>query len=557
MRFYFIMTLLIFITDLCFSQSTGGLPGDLEKLVHNEASVIFSVAGTSCNVTFFDGKSNMSINGKGIFLSKDNLKKYQKAYDPEMFRYIIDYLLSHELVHQIQFTAYKDEILKTTSCEKKSLYECQADILAGLYLSKLYRYNDTVSFSQHGERLASRALTFLYDIGDDEYTISTHPSHVERRNSIRIGTCYGMIGGNWSKGFNASLIKQIDFNPKESILDWSIKIAKRVNHYPLSAGKYINIVSLYNDSTATVWDTTKSNPIVKYSKSFENRGAKPIKVFVQFRLVGKVRINPYDKRLTDSQGDFSDFSFVLQPNEVHKCAGVLNWAGVGNKIYEPSLISAPDLEALYNAEFVDAQGVEELDNNCLDDMFRSNSVANLSMEKIDAALERINAASVSNFDVFKSGFSHETFTGTYYYDSNYRFPYSTNMLISETKTAIRNRPVTVTWRMSITLNNDSNVVAAKKIFNKLAIAINKYNNIKIDTTGFSTIGTDNTPKNIYALLPNNVISRLDKNEYTTHTMSLNGEFINTETKIDLEYTYDERYGTFRVELITKTPPIKQ
>lgn len=557
MKFYLIMLLLSFTIALCFGQNANTIPANLEKFVHNEASEIFNIAGASCKVIFSDGKSNKSVNGEGIILSKGNLKKYQKTYDPEMFRYIIDYLLSHELVHQMQFTTYKGEILKTSSCEKKSLYECQADILAGLFLSKLYRYNDTLSFLQHGEKLASRALAFLYDIGDDEYALSMHPSHVERRNSIRIGTCYGMIGGNWPSRFNGSLIKQIDFDPKEPVLDWSLKIAKRIDHYPLNAGKYINIVSLYNDSTAIKWDTTLSNPVLRYSKSFENRGTKPLKVFVQFRLVGKSRTDPYDKRLTDPQGDFANFSFVLQPKEIHKCVGVLNWANVGNKIYEPSVIFPPNLEALYNAEFLNAPGTEELDSNCLDDTFRSNSLASISAESLKAALERVNSASVDNFDVFKSGFSHQTFTGTYYYDSSYRFPYSNSMLISETKTALKNRPATVTWRMSITLNNDSNEVAAKKIFDKLAVTINNYNNIKIDTTGFSTITTGNTPKDKYTLLPNKVVGRFNDNEYVTYTMSLNGEFVNTETTVDLEYTYDERYGTHRVEFIIKAPSIKQ
>jgi len=507
-----------------------------KDIVEREYIKVSANAGITSKITVTSSATNYSSPSSGIILSKKVLDYYKNQVSPNFFPSVIDFVIAHELAHQMQFKSYGDDMIKSASCEKKSLYECQADIISGAIFAKMNGFNDPQNLPESKLGALSSIFQFVYDIGDQEFALTTHPSHLQRRNAIRFGMTFAMASGKWPDSYNQNLIKGSDIKDGEQLLPWSLKTAKRIIHYPSSAAKNVDVIAMYNDKSVSVWDTSGNHPYLNYSNSFKNIGNKPLLIFAQYKIVGKNRLRPGDPRLIDRQGLSDNFSFTLQPNEVFLCKGSLNWKFLSDKELMPAEVFPPDNEALYNAEFLDDQLNVSVDDGCPVFAYNASSSA-IPDQTIELALERANSASINNFDDLINGFATQT-TQFLKYRSSYTFPDARGASVE----SLKRKKETIHY-LSVDIYTGSSKIAAQQSFDKIRKKIFDYDKIiKQDLSDYSKLDPTDTSRS-FKILPYNVLQTIDED---SETKEISGVFKDTKTKISLMFR--NRYNRFTVGL---------
>jgi|GEM_PF-3208988 len=385
----------IFLSPYLLNEKNIFIKGSesIKELILKSEREFFRIAGASAIVGFENGSTNYFAPGKGIILGTRYLEKKQRSYNKETFQFIIYFLLAHELAHKIQYDSLGNKLM-TPYCEKKMLYECQADIIAGAYLERLYKFEKKSKL--YSEDLYKNALSFIYDIGENEDQLDSHPSHLERRNAVRSGIDFEIFN---SGSTHAQTIRDRLFvkdSPSNHLFKWSINYAKYTIHFPRYTSKYLIYLA---DEDSVKWDTSAANPIVSYRSRFINISKESLKLFVQFKLIGVSRSSE-DVRDINSQGDVSNKQMIIKPGDTVEFKGVLRWANVSTKIKMPRFVSIPDPESLYC--------VEPLKEN--EDEFHDCGPGNLSSQEsiaghqsIESILTLLNSASIQNFNDFKYG----------------------------------------------------------------------------------------------------------------------------------------------------------
>jgi len=371
--------------------------------------------GHAVSVYLSDYPMNISLPGKGIFMSRKGLRDLRSHSTDTFFSSALCFLLMHEYAHQMQFQNYKTDMATLTSCEKRALYEVQADILSGYFFGLYKGLNNEDRLRDTMANDFMDVLTYIYKLGITEFALGTHPSHKERRNAFRLGVAYSLVEGNVEKTRKERAKKTIDYRPEDSYMDWSLKMAKRVAHFPASVLQEIALQATEDIK----WDTSRNHPFMSYRQVFKNIGDKPIKVYIQYNLTGRERDNP-DPERNMLYGDIHNYNFLVNPGDTFPCVGSLNWAGLALRRYMPVFIDPPDNNSLYNAEYAD--GTEpQLDGQCPSSVdYGSNQ-----QEKLDLslALAQANIAALNDFRFIRTGFALPNEEGDRtYYNVNLVFP---------------------------------------------------------------------------------------------------------------------------------------
>ncbi|TDX00202.1 hypothetical protein [Dinghuibacter silviterrae] len=379
----------------------------MDKLVSINAQRVLSIAGLSVPVSLMNIPVDISKPGDGILISRPKLNTLLADSTTAPFcGLIIQFLVAHELAHQIQFKHYRDEMAGAVSCELRRLYECQADILAGVYVSELYDLPDSVQADARLHPGVLHALEFVYSIGDEEQSESMHPSFSERRTAFRLGLAYPLERG------------------REDSITWSLRMAKYIIHYPGKVTGNVLFSPVYwnanNDNTVR-WDTSRLVHKVYYQLgSFKNVNPFPIDLFLQCKLVGQYRdVMQQDPKKILLQGSSTSQVFHLAPGDSVFVTGSLDWASVATEEFMPRFIAPPRPEALFSAQPSDGRAIPS-DEGCPATGFGSRDTAALSE---DLAIDLADALRESRhlFQGIETGMGKSSSDGSIEYDTYMHF----------------------------------------------------------------------------------------------------------------------------------------
>ncbi len=187
--------ILIFRTFVFYSE-TAHAQGNRDplSLVKSESIYIFKNNSLTPTINWRENSVNFSKRGTGIFLGKSYFLEQAKIMSQEDYLFLVRFILTHELAHQIQFGIY-DSLYMQGDCEKKQLFECQADVISGIMMGRLYDLTGDANSNQDIRTIES-GLAYIYNQGDNEYGVSLHPTPMARRSAFRYGLGYKVSNKN-------------------------------------------------------------------------------------------------------------------------------------------------------------------------------------------------------------------------------------------------------------------------------------------------------------------------------------------------------------------------
>ncbi len=515
------------------------------QLVFQTAAEIFQIAGISSRIYLSPIRVDISVPGKGIYLSRPVLQRIlNDSIVSGYAEFIIQFLVAHELAHQIQFKNYTQNMSNISSCEIRRLYECQADILAGGMISQLYRLDDSVALGSRFTPLMVHALDFVYKIGDDENSITAHPSAIQRRSAFRLGLAFPILMSKLYSN-NSNISESIDYRNNEDSLTWSLRLARHIIHFPNAASKYIIYTNPSDEEfeQLTIWDTSKRNPFVVFKTGyFKNTGDKPIKIFLQSRLVGKER-EYWEPSKPFLQGRVKNLEVKLMPGDSSYFNGKLNWWGLATANRMPALIIPPDNEALYDAQLESSEPLT-YDQDCPTRDFASQ---NDSISNEVFAIDLLSAdryAASRRFDDLKVGFGTKSIKK--YDDISYSTGLgSRNGFESEILENAGENPKLSLWASADSVSVASKFNIAVQSLGYLAsfgrFKIRNDYHLHYHEEDNNSLDDDGEKKTIYHIQHGNILVVIAKG-YTRKTME--GVFLDTKTKISVSQWRDENKGKF-------------
>ena len=529
-------------SSLITSDSKDGL----QSLVYEINSRLNKINDVSIKAYSTTYPMNISLPNYGILVSIPILNKIATSYSPSVARLITEFLVAHEFGHQMQYLKNVIDLSNNNSCELRTLFEAQADILAGYFVSDMEGWNDTLKLKTEGS-VYKQFNEYIYDLGNTEFAYGTHPSHMQRRNAIRLGIIFNLLDGDMDDRKKLKLKQSMGSQKNDSLFTWSMMMAKRIVHYPNFVIENISITS-----SDVQFDTSSSHPIVVFQKVFKNIGNKPIHLFMQFELLGKILgYGPEDKdeRQTPFQGESHIYECVLNPRDTVLFRGTLNWANVSKGKYRPVMIFPPDNDALYNAEYLDSTNVRT-DNLCpgMNNYQSSNPALNPS--NLTFALTQANNFSRNNFEAIKVGLADQIGSDEYIdYQSKLQIPTATNVKVSKYL-------VDSTSTLNIDFYSGYDSLRADSIWHYVQETL-----VSLENSNQLTIKTDYSemldrayeePDSIYLgnkyTIENENLLVIYNVKYKYLTKSVSANFHSPPNSLDLEYRYEPKYGHYDISL---------
>lgn len=397
---------------------------NISNYVRRNIGRIEQLLSVNSPIHFSNAINTISLPQTGVIFNRPYLTNIQRKFDKNTFEFVTSFIIAHELAHQLQFAHFGDSAVIFSSCEMRGVYEGQADILAGYALGRLYniKYEDVLKGTN---KIIFDAMEFVYDIGEEEFSLSTHPSRLRRRNAFRNGLGFSIAQ---TAGINGEFYKALNWNGSESVIDWSLKTAKTINHYPNAVALQISFFEGNEDTV--IWDTNPRHSVVKYNYVIQNNSDRPVKVNLTFRMQGHKRSNYveyFDPRTIPLEGDSRNHSFIISPKGSHTVNDSLNWYSVAHGDKMPHFVSIDDEECMLTANYTD--GLHE-DNGdiCNDDNMQLVKNINYDKDFLNI-LEQANQSSLVKFEDLKTGFGKKL-ENYLDYSSSLKIPYSSTTVIS-------------------------------------------------------------------------------------------------------------------------------
>jgi hypothetical protein len=328
----------------------------METTVSQEFTRLNTMYGVGASLHFSDSGSTHANPTGDVFVSRDEISRI--LTDPSVLDKdaVAKFIIGHEMVHELQFKIYSPDVL-SKGPEIRRMYECQADMLSAyqLLLSK--------GITAGSVQTITDMLRVAYEVGEEDYSFSDHPSHEQRRLAARYGFGRAILEGASTAGYNESqlaeskaiaseIIKKIDFRQGESPTAWSLRVCRGITHQDSAA-----ISSIVQGQSHVQWEPTAANPVVHYSVPFKNISARP--VHVDMEIVTVIAPTAAPRELSAdvlwNRIDVKRFSFDLRPNETHTVSAVLRWERY-DMSQLPRVLLFPDPSTLFEAHFISDSG---------------------------------------------------------------------------------------------------------------------------------------------------------------------------------------------------------
>ncbi|TDX00201.1 hypothetical protein [Dinghuibacter silviterrae] len=471
---------LLIIPAVMLASAAFGQQGSWTSLVKIESGRLFDWTGLHPALLFADNATNISTPDHQIILGETYFRKNAETMDPDQFLFVLRYIVSHELGHQIQFNTYGAGMVQA-SCELKRLYECQADILSGMLLGRMYDLSDTMAETRDF-RIITRGLAYIYDNGDDEDGLALHPTPMQRRAAFR----YGL-------GYRPANLNRLLIEERPSCLPrtadsvaWSLEIAKLIMHYPL-----VNTQSILRTDASIDWDTSVRRPFTVISEDYVNTGSKPLRMTILYQVSGSPSYHNRQWKDTNFfqpllSGPTVCASAILQPGEKHTFEARLNWRTVSTTRYFPYAILPNAEEALFNATDIGGETVlDQGRDKCLGNFAGLDSENRSGRDDTTFRIDLGNAMNTlieGDWAALEAGFGEDLFNDKLItYRSTLKFPFSTGTTLFINKGV---RSGIEGW-LSIDFYDDRDVGYAYQKYDKIAGLLQEHfgQNISWDTVG--------------------------------------------------------------------------
>ena len=314
----------------------------LDRMIKEQMTKITTLLGFQIPICATDGQGTKSYPGAGIGVDRVELEAFRQKSQIHEFREMLRFLLAHESAHQLQFSKLGVEALTSARGEDSRLYECQADILGGVYLVQ------TMEKADDAEREAiNDILQLTFDIGSTESSVQDYPSHEERRTAARLGIEYAEMkaGRSFPLGGNSNDFRySLDVRGVETDFAWSFRMAKKVIHY---RRKFSGGLVLDEGNMIVNWNTSSANPYVSFQLPYTNLGDLAIKVDMDVQTVIAPKYNSSETKRW-LPGGTKHFVFTLQPKAKYVVSGSMRWYVYGDE--KPRLVYPPDDTSLFTCE---------------------------------------------------------------------------------------------------------------------------------------------------------------------------------------------------------------
>jgi hypothetical protein len=306
--------------------------------------------------------SSRALEGGVIVVNLNQVNEILSKLNVSYHRYIIRFLIAHEVGHQLQYRYPNNEANQVVN-------ECQADLLAGYllmqtigdeYIQTLVRLNitgmDDPRIRTEVEKLKPdlfKALTAVFDLGDNFRPDHLHPKSEQRRTALRDGLAYGNLW--WLDATSndpnipanqkahlppmIKLYKQLlSFREGDNVITWSLRRSKKIVHHQSESCK--NIVAFVEWE----WNTSADNPVVTYSMKIKNIGEKLTNIDFDNQVFTVLRENSANSLYWDLRS-VKSYQVTLNPGEVKSVKDKLKW--VTSKELMPSFTCLTDENSLY------------------------------------------------------------------------------------------------------------------------------------------------------------------------------------------------------------------
>ena len=275
----------------------------------------------------------------GIMFSRSLLAKIQHESNVKQLRGIIRFLLAHEQAHQIQFQKYGLAKMQDKNVESKRLKECQADLLGAKYLAASYNEEGGDEREQREMNDALRdMLEVSFNLGDEERD-ADHPNRQARRTAARLGAArgqieqLGLLGDDPTASYMRNHLEVVlDVRRNESLLDWSLRQARRIIHYTEEA---YHLVALKKQDVE-ISDEFAIKGTAKFGLDYTNRGMRPVHVDMEVQCVTASAEDPEDTSRWQ-KWSVRNYEFTLAPSGHYTVQGELEWQKIGRAV-KPRLI---------------------------------------------------------------------------------------------------------------------------------------------------------------------------------------------------------------------------
>jgi len=561
-RLFFCMTLFPVFSQMGLAQQNRAMAGkrevtdrsssEAEQLIYNFGRQLSAIGKLQTHIYITYSDQNQALPSGEILISVKTLNALL-AKPKEFMELCIAFLLSHEFAHQLQYDRYRQDLTIARSCAKRMLYETQADILSGYYVSGLCNFNKKQKRPDPNfVEVMKSILTYIYDLGNAEFALGTHPAHTQRRNAFIIGMYYTFPDGDITEDAKRYIQQFTSYDPKEDLMTWSMKMAKRISHYPNNALSAVVVRSGYEPYK---WDTTTTHPLVNYDYTYKNISDKEVRVFIRYMVNGITRTDP-DPRAFHTIGDFKDYNFTLKPGDTMLVKDQLNWLTTSTKENMPMVIFPPENIALYNAEFVD-EGANVDDDFC---PAMNYQVANAGKALIDPtsvrlALQQLDVKAIKDFDAVRTSFATQFRTADLM--ATYQLNFTVPGAISSNITKFFNKNDT-TSLASVRFYQGADSLAAKKVFLSLLKTVadmEKKGEITIDREEYEKISRmsyqqqDSADWAYHTRIEDDVVTAEYKDD--DFFKRVKAVFNSTGNELELYYDHREIYaGTAASDMVT-------
>jgi len=291
----------------------------------------------------------------GIMFSRSLLAKIQHESNVQQLRGIIRFLLAHEQAHQIQFEKYGVAKMQDKNVEWKRLKECQADLLGAKYLALSYNEKSGNEQEQTDMNDALRdMLEVSFNLGDEERN-ADHPNRQARRTAARLGAARGQIeqlrllGDDPTASYMRNHLEVVlDARPNESLLDWSLRQARRIIHYTEEAYHSVALDKQHIE----ISDESATKGTAKFGLDYTNRGMRPVHVDMEVQCVTASAEDPEDTSRWE-KWSVRNYDFTLAPGEHYTVQGELEWQKIGKAVKPRLIVPVLNDTALISCKFED------------------------------------------------------------------------------------------------------------------------------------------------------------------------------------------------------------
>lgn len=286
-----------------------------------------------------------SLPGSGLSLGRARLATYLAGVPQEWRLDVLRWILAHETWHQVQFLRTGGTIFQPASAERR-LAECEADLMAGLYVVNARGGGVDANWGGF-----TAILAVARQIAQQSAGAANYPTGPQRRSAIQMGGRRAMIAhpilltaGEEQMYAVPWLRRLADVRDGEAEEAWAIRQCRRILHTDATA-----IASLLRGEPMIQWNRDADNPVVRFTIPYKNLSDRPLSVSVEIKTVAVLRNAPEDQdRWLINDAITRDFE--LAPQGTYHLSGELVWYGDAERY--PRLIFPLDASSLVSASFV-------------------------------------------------------------------------------------------------------------------------------------------------------------------------------------------------------------